>query len=361
MPNTYKCSTNNNCQSGLCNGTVTSECRGTCKKQGFSYVRKAISSFFQKYSKPIVNFIDECGADITKSVASCLNPETPCKINLGGNGSRCLTLRETDLPYSYSKGPLTISGKIRPASGLRIEADITNKRFSVEVFGKFGVTADISINTSVSDTFALTAKTLYLSNCNGLSCVPCKTPAIRNNCRPIVIYQKVFMAGFVPVILEVKAQIVAKFELKLKAGASFTAQMHYNNDAVIAIKAIATFDGKYGANLKNTYKNNFHTNIKRTLKVEGNAEVFGQFQIGTEITVAINGFAVNIYPALHFVVEGKVLISSKACLSGLVSAGVGLTAGISTGFSVPDAGVLIGAAINALKSKFELIEKVGFI
>ena len=277
-------------------------------------------------------------------------------------GLRCLTLSETDLSYSYSKGPLTISGKIRPACGLSIEADMTNKKFSAELFGKFGVTADISINTSVSDTFSLIEKRIYLSDCNGRTCVPCKHPTNRFNCRSIVIYRKVFMAGYVPVILEVKAQAVAKLELKLKAGASFTAQMHYNNDAAIEIeKAIATFDGKSGANLQITYKNNFHTKIKRTLKVEGNAEVFGQFQIGTEITVAINGIAVNIYPSLDLVAKGKIMIASKACLSGYVSAGVGLSAGISTGFSVPEPGVLIGAAINVLTSQFELIEKVGFI
>ena len=74
------------------------------------------------------------------------------------------------------------------------------------------------------------------------------------------------------------------------------------------------------------------------------------FRIGAEVTVSVNGVPIKIYPAARLVAEGKVESKSGGCLSGYFSAGIGLDAGVSADFSVPNPGDLLGTACIGLVS-----------
>ena len=171
----------------------------------------------KKLGKPIVDFVNcllpetlvGCAADAAGGAVECLNPATPCKLKLGGKGSKCLALKDAGLSYNYKSGPLTISGSVTPTGGMAVEADITNGKSSVQLFGKVAVKADITIKASASGSVPLTKKKLYLTDCKGKICNICKNPTSKLSCRPKLLYRKMFKAGYVPIIVEVKVQAVA--------------------------------------------------------------------------------------------------------------------------------------------------------
>ena len=452
MRDSFSCSTNNNCQSGWCNGVFTTGCRGKCKSKTSDYgncplnihgsgdnnncksgrcekvsATKAIcaprngfregsacnedadcdktkslwckgGSFYssgvctrcpskcpdgcnaifnqmskmkcgrmttfdhavdlaKKISKPIVEFLDclapknqfvACSKDVVKGFASCLDPSTPCKIKLGGQGSACLAFTNPGLSYNYQSKYVTLSGSVKPIGGVSVEADITDGKINLAMYGRIAVKAQAVLQATASKTTKYRRK-LYLVDCVGKKCSICKTPTSKLRCRPMILYMKAFVIGYVPVIIELKIQAVAELSLEMKTEATFKASLSYDNDAIVSIKrAIATFDPSKGVKLDVAFSDNFDKQIQKTLVIEGGVGMKGVIRVGAEITVAVNGIPITIFPAARLVAEGNMQLTNAGCLTGSFAAGIGLDAGISLGFVVPNPAPLMGAVCRAL-------------
>jgi len=311
--------------------------------------------FAKKIAKPIVDFIDcltpkavACGKDALKGFASCLDPTTPCVVKLGGKGSACLAFTNPGLSYNYKNGPFSLHGSVKPIGGMSIEADVTDGKIKLQLYGRVSVKAEAAFEASLSTKYKYKKK-LYLSHCIGKKCSICKTPTSKAMCRPMVLFAKAFVLGVVPVILELKIQAVAEVSIEIDAAGSFKAGLSYENDAVVSIeKAIATFDPVKGVKLDVGFANNFNKQIQKTFSVQAGVGIKGVIRIGAEITAAVNGIPISILPAARLVAEGKVETTNSGCLTGSFSAGIGLDAGITLGFSVPNPAPLMGAVCRAL-------------
>ena len=313
--------------------------------------------FAKKIAKPIVDFIDclapgsqavACGKDALKGFASCLNPTTPCVVKLGGVGSTCLALTNPGLTYNYRKGPISLHGHVKPIGGMSIEADVTDGKITLQLYGKVSVKAEAVFEASVPTRYSYKKK-LYLTDCIGKKCSVCRTPTSRIRCKPMVLFAKAYVLGVVPVILELKIQAVAEISIEIDAAGSFRAGLSYENDAAVNIeKAIATFDPIKGVKLDVGFDSNFNKQIQKTLSIQAGVGLKGVIRIGTEITAAVNGIPISILPAARLVAEGKVETTNSGCLTGSFSAGIGLDAGIVLGITVPNPAPLMGAVCRAL-------------
>ena len=311
----------------------------------------------KKIGKPIIDFIDclapssqfvGCAKDAAKGFASCLDPTTPCKIKLGGKGSVCLALTNPGLSYNYKSGPLTMHGSVKPIGGMSVEADITNGKITLALYGKVSVKAEAIFETTASSSKKYRRK-LYLTDCIGKKCSVCKTPTKKASCRPMMLFTKAYLIGYVPVIIELKIQAVAEISLELNADGAFRAGLTYENDAVVSIKkALATFDPVKGVKLDVGFGTNFDKQIQKTLVIQTGVGLKGVLRIGAEITTSVNGIPIAIFPAARLVAEGKVQASSTGCLTGSFAAGIGLDAGISVSLTVPKPGALMGTVCRAL-------------
>ena len=449
LPNGYSCSTNDNCESGWCNGKVTIGCGGKCKRRHDDYEACPLNilgsgdnnicksgrcekvsgttalcapkvgfragtkcnedtdcdktkslwcsggSFYssgkctkcpdkcpdgcnalfnqnlkcgrmttfdhaadlaKKIAKPIFDFVKclapediGCIADAGKGIIECLDTSTPCKIKIGGKGSTCLALNSAKQTFNYGTGMFIMDGDVEPTGGMSVEADITNGKINIELHGKVAVKVNAKFETTQSVNMPITKKKLYLTSCSGKRCTPCKTPQNANICRPLTLYTKVFMIGYIPVIVQVKVQIVAELFMKLKTTGSFKASISYENNAVVRIKkALVTFDPIKGVKFDVGFEDNFSTDIKKTLVVNAGVDLLAVARIGPEISVVVNGIPMKMMLAARFVMEGNLLLSQPACMTGSFSAGIGLDAGISADLSLPNPGELAGMACQSL-------------
>ena len=312
-------------------------------------------AIFETRDRGIVDFIDclspqaaACGKDALKGFASCLDPTTPCVVKLGGKGSTCLALTNPGLSYNYKNGPFSLHGSVKPIGGMSIEADVTDGKITLQLYGKVSVKAGIAFEATTSLKYKYKKK-LYLTDCIGKKCSVCKTPTSRIRCKPMVLFAKAYVIGVVPVILELKIQAVAEISIEIDASGSFKAALSYENDAAVSIKkAIATFDPIEGVKLDVGFDSNFNKQIQKTLSIQAGIGLKGVIRIGAEITAAVNGIPISILPAARLVAEGKVETTNSGCLTGSFSAGIGLDAGITLGITVPNPAPLMGAVCRAL-------------
>eukprot|EP00794_Sanderia_malayensis_P009630 gene9630-10618_t len=310
----------------------------------------------KKVAKPLVDFIEcmlpfplrGCALEAGVSAASCLNPSTPCKIKLGGKTSSCLAINNAGLSFNYHAGPISLSGSVNPTGGFIVDADISGGKVNLEMYGKVSVKARASIKTTGRKTVRLVDKKLYLTD-NTRSCrYPTRG---RTACQPKMLYRKVLMVGFMPVIVEVKAQAVVHYSLTLETQGAFEAEISYNNEHVIKInKAKATFDPSKGVDFDVGFGSNFNKQVTKKLVVNANVKLVAVFSIGPEITVSVNGMPMRMFTAMRLVAEGELGLRSsypsRPCLTGSLKAGIGLDAGIEVDLSIPDPGELAAMACH---------------
>ena len=315
------------------------------------------ADFAKKISNPIVEFIDclaprnqtnGCWNDSVKGFATCQDMSTPCRIKLGGQGSACLAFTNPGLSYNYQSEHMTLSGSVKPIGGVSVEADITDGKINLAMHGRIAVKAQAVFQATAPKTTKYRRK-LYLTDCVGKKCSVCKTPTSKLSCKPMILFMKAFVIGYVPVIIELKIQAVAEISLEMKTEGPFKADLSYDNDAIVSIKrAIATFDPLRGVKLDVAFANNFEKQINKTLVIQGGVGLKGVLRVGAEITVAVNGIPIKIFPAARLVAEGNTQLTNAGCLTGSFAAGIGLDAGISLGFVVPNPAPLMGAVCRAL-------------
>eukprot|EP00794_Sanderia_malayensis_P019570 gene19570-21501_t len=309
----------------------------------------------KKIAEPLLDFVKclspatgGCLTDIGKGVASCLDTSKPCKIKLGGKGSTCLAVNSAKQSYSYTSGPLTMTGSVEPTGGASLETDLTDGKINIGLHGNVAVKASIKVEVTKSTSIPVVKKRLYLTNCVGKACSPCSSPESKLKCRPLTLYSKVFMAGYLPVIIQVEAQVVADLYFEMKATGSFKAEISYDNEKLIGIsKAIATFDPVNGVKFDVALLQNLDKQITKSVVVNAGVEMMGVLRIGTQLRISVNGIPLSMFLAARFVMEGKLALSQN-CMTGSFSAGIGLSAGITADFSIPNPATLAGIACKGV-------------
>ena len=290
-------------------------------------------------------------SDVQKSVTGCLDPKQLCKIKIGGRGSTCLAISNSAQAYTYENGPLSLSGSVKPTGGLSIEAEITNGKITVGFYGKIAINAKATIEATEPLKIPMVTKKLYLTNCDSHGCTRCRSPGKKTLCRPKVIFTKMLLFGYIPVIIEVKLQAVAITSIYFTTKGTFKGEISYQNDAVIKIeRAIASFDPVKGVEFDLAYKKDFNKDITKIVVVNAAIGLLAVIRIGAEITASVNGIPIHMLLATRFVMEGNLALSlqSPNCVTGSLAAGLGLDAGISTDFKVPNPGKLIGTSCRGI-------------
>ena len=198
-------------------------------------------------------------------------------------------------------------------------------------------------------------KKLYLTNCIGTKCFPCVSPTSSSKCLPKTIFRRPFIIGYMPVILEIKVQIVAFIDWRLMAMDISNISLAYSEKEAIQIKrARASFDVFHGVSLDAVINKNDPRHFLKTMLIRDGIDVWATLRIGPEITFSVNGISINMFTGLRFAIEAKIpKLPSKGnngslCLDGYSKIGVGVDVGIGTDTNKITVSILLSSACSGV-------------
>jgi len=311
----------------------------------------AIAHFFECL---VPDKLKSCISDAARSTRDCLSPRKPCKIKLGGQGSSCLAVESTQLRYKHREGALRFSGNITSSGTFGAAVDFTNGKIILDFSGSFGINHEMRINTDKKHIQPRISKKLYLTDCTGIRCHPCTSPTESYKCLPKTIYRRAFIIGYLPVIIEIKVQIVAFLDFEMKSLDALHLNLSYNKlDAVKIKNARAVLDFVKGGFLKVSLDKKFNREFVKTAFTRSGVDIMTALRIGPEITFAVNGIPINIFTGIRFAIDAmvpKILNDTKeaTCFYGEFMAGLGVDVGIGIDTQEMTVSKLVGAACSAV-------------
>ena len=311
----------------------------------------AIAHFFECL---VPDKLKSCISDAARSTTDCLSLRKPCKIKLGGKGSSCLAVESTQFAYKHREGALRFSGTITTSGTFGAAVDFTNGKIVLDFSGSFGINHEMSINTDTAHVQPRISKKLYLTDCKGTVCHPCTSPNEGYECLPKTIYRRAFIIGFMPVILEIRLQIVAFLDFEMKSMDALSFNLSYNKlDAVKIKNARAVLDFVKGGSLKVFLDNDFNKHFAQTVFIRNSADIMTALRVGPEITFAVNGIPINIFTGIRFAVDAVVpkirnSPNRSACFHGSIKAGVGIDVGIGIDTQEMTASRVLGSACSSV-------------
>ena len=311
----------------------------------------AIAHFFECL---VPDKLKSCISDAVSSTKNCLSLKKPCKIKLGGKGSSCLALESTQLAYEHKEGALRFSGSITTSGTFGAAVDFTNGKIILDFSGSFGINHEMSINTYTAHIQQRISKKFYLTNCKRTGCYPCTSPTESYKCLPKTIYRRAFIIGYIPVIIEIKVQIVAFLDFEIKSMDALNFNLSFNKlDAVKIKNARAVLDFVKGGFLKVSLDKDFNRQFANTVFIHNGVDIMTALRIGPEITFAVNGIPINIFVGIRFAVDAIVPTIQNSTKQakyfyGEVMAGLGVDVGIGIDTQELTVSKLLGSACSSL-------------
>ena len=314
-------------------------------------VGTAIAHFFECL---VPDTVKSCISDVVRSAKDCLNVKKPCRVKMGGKGSSCLAVEETRLSYKHEEGSLGMSGDVTTKGAFGVTVDFTNGKIIADFSGSFGINQNLNIKADKAHVQPRITKKLYLTDCEGTKCLPCSNPTNSYSCLPKTVFRRAFVIGYMPVIIEMKVQIVAYIDFEVKAMGGFNITTSYNKAEAVKINsAKAILDFSSGGSLKVSIDKALKRDLARTVVIRNGIDIMAAVRIGPEISFVIDGIPINIFTGIRFTIDGlvpklPVRSTTSLCLDGYFKAGLGVDVGIGIDAREMSFSRLLGSACSGV-------------
>ena len=294
-------------------------------------VGTAIATFFECL---VPDRLKSCVSDAIRSAKSCLSLDKPCKVQLGGKGSSCLAIKKTRQYFDYKEGLLRMSGDIDTKGAFSTSFEFTNSKLTIDFTGSIGFNNNIVILAHRAHVQPKISKKLYLTDCIGAKCLPCSSPTKSYKCLPETVFRRVFVIGYMPVLIEVKIQLVAFIDLEIKAMDRFNISTSHKKEGAININsARVELDLVRGVSLHISLNKDFERKFLKTILIQSGVDIMAAIRIGPEITFSVNGIPLSVFAGIRFAMEGLIPKLppndiTSACVDGYFKFGIGVDVGV---------------------------------
>ena len=294
-------------------------------------VGTAIATFFECL---VPDRLKSCVSDAIRSAKSCLSLNKPCKVQLGGKGSSCLAIKKTRHFFDYKEGLLRMSGDIDTKGAFSTSFDFTNSKLTIDFTGSIGFNNNIVILAHRAHVQPKISKKLYLTDCIGTKCLPCSSPTKSYKCLPETVFRRAFAIGYMPVLIEVKIQLVAFIDLEIKAMDRFNISTSHKKEGAININsARVELDLARGVSLHISLNKDFERKFLKTILIQSGVDIMAAIRIGPEITFSVNGIPLSVFAGIRFAMEGLIPKLppndiTSACVDGYFKFGIGVDVGV---------------------------------
>jgi hypothetical protein len=129
----------------------------------------------------------------------------------------------------------------------------------------------------------------------------CTTPTQAAKCRPARLIKKMVMAGPVPIIIVVYAQLVGQATIEATLQGSFKADFTYNQFIGFTKLSVGVHRGQMFKHVDFAYK----PTITKSFSASASGSIVGSIQVGPKITAIVNGATMITSPYVKLIITGR--------------------------------------------------------